>query len=114
MACPGKPTKAPTDDTKMMRPLCSRSILATARLATRNDPVRLASITSRKACSLMRSISASPVIPALATSTSTGLQRSSMAAIGRLDVLAVADVAAHRQEAVLAHLLAPAEARSDR
>ena len=54
--------------------------MATARLATRNEPVRLASITSWKAWSLMRSISESKVMPALATSTSTGPHRSSMAA----------------------------------
>ena len=64
----------------MMRPVWRRSILATARLATRNEPVRLASMTSVKASSLMRSMRPSRVMPALATRTSTGPQALSMVA----------------------------------
>ena len=84
----------------MMRPVCSRSILATARLATRNEPVRLASITSWKAWSLMRSISESRVMPALATSTCDRAPALLDGGEGRLDLLGVAHVAAHGQEAL--------------
>ena len=37
MAWPAEPMKAPTDEIMMTRPRCRRSILARARLATRND-----------------------------------------------------------------------------
>ena len=83
-----------------MRPVCSRSILATARLATRKEPVRLASITSWKAWSLMRSMSESRVMPALATSTWTGPQLLLDRGESRLDLFGVAHVAADGQEAL--------------
>ena len=79
---------------------CRRSIFATARLATRNDPMRLASTTSRKAASLIRSSSESLVMPALATSTWTGPHRSSMETKAAVDFVVVAHVAAHGEEAV--------------
>src|SRR6266540_4763922 len=55
-----------------IRPLRSRSMPFAARLATRNDPVRLVSITLDQSSSVIRSSSVSRVMPALATSTSTG------------------------------------------
>ena len=78
MAWPGEPMKAPTDETMITRPRWSRSILARARLVTRNTPDRLVSMTSDQASSPMRSTRVSWVMPALATRTSTGPQVSSM------------------------------------
>ena len=57
---------------KTIRPLRSRSIPLAARLATRNEPVRLVSMTESQSSSDIRSSSVSRVMPALATSTSTG------------------------------------------
>src|SRR5216683_1433481 len=54
------------------RPLCIRIMPRTARLATRYAPVRLVSITEVKSSSLISASNWSWVIPALATSTSTG------------------------------------------
>ena len=55
-----------------MRPRRSRSIPLAARLATRKEPVRFVSMTVDQSSSLIRSSRVSWVIPALATSTSTG------------------------------------------
>ena len=55
-----------------MRPRRSRSMPFAARLATRNEPVRLVSSTAAQSSSLIRSSRVSRVMPALATSTSTG------------------------------------------
>ena len=55
-----------------MRPHRARSIARLARLATRNAPVRLASMTRVNWSSVMRMSSVSSVMPALATRTSTG------------------------------------------
>ena len=63
----------------MMRPHRPFIIPLTARRDTRKAPVRLASTTSLKSSSDMRSTKPSWVIPALATSTSTGPNFSSMA-----------------------------------
>lgn len=62
-----------------MRPHLARSILPEARLATRNAPVRLVSTTSVNCSSVIRSSSVSAVMPALATSTSTGPSSASTA-----------------------------------
>ncbi len=80
MAWPGDPMNAPTDETMITRPRWRRTILARARLVTRNTPERLVSITSAHASSLIRRTRVSRVIPALATRTSTGPQVSSMVA----------------------------------
>ena len=79
MAWPGEPMKAPTDETMITRPRWRRSILARARLVTRNAPDRLVSMTSDQASSLIRSTRRSRVIPALATRTSTGPHAASTA-----------------------------------
>ena len=55
-----------------MRPRLRRSMPLLARLATRKEPTRLVSSTAPKSSSLIRSSSVSRVMPALATSTSTG------------------------------------------
>ena len=83
----------------MMRPQRARIILATARLATRKAPVRLASRTEVKSSSLMRSTSLSRVMPALDTSTSTGPSASSTAREGGVDLGGVGDVARHGEQA---------------
>src|SRR6478672_10005132 len=57
---------------KMIRPRRSRSMPFAARLARRKDPVRLVSITDDQSSSDIRRTSVSAVMPALATSTSTG------------------------------------------
>ena len=57
---------------KIIRPNRFLIMLRDARLATRNTPVRLASMTFSKLSSLIRMMSMSAVTPALATSTSTG------------------------------------------
>ena len=57
---------------KTIRPRRSRSMPLAARLASRNEPVRLVSITDDQSSSDIRSTSVSAVMPALATSTSTG------------------------------------------
>ena len=62
-----------------MRPRLSLSIPLMARCTTRNEPVRFVSITSVKSASFMRIRSMSRVMPALATSTSTGPYSASMA-----------------------------------
>jgi hypothetical protein len=69
-----------------------------ARLATRNEPVRLVSMTEDHSSSLIRSTRVSLVIPALATSTSTGPCFSSISAKAADRVL-FGDVAADREEA---------------
>ena len=51
-----------------------------ARLASRKEPVRLVSITEDQSSSDIRSTSVSAVMPALATSTSTGPWAASMVA----------------------------------
>ena len=63
----------------MIRPRRSRSIPFEARLASRKEPVRLVSITDDQSSSDIRSSSVSWVMPALATSTSTGPCASSAA-----------------------------------
>ena len=55
-----------------MRPRLSLSMPLMARCTTRNEPVRFVSITSVKSASFIRIRSMSRVMPALATSTSTG------------------------------------------
>ena len=57
---------------KIIRPKRFLIMLRDARLATRNTPVRFASMTLVKFSSLIRMISMSALRPALATSTSTG------------------------------------------
>src|SRR5262245_27803465 len=57
---------------KKIRPRRSRSMPRAARRATRNDPVRLVSMTADQSSSLIRSSNVSRVMPALATRTSTG------------------------------------------
>ena len=56
----------------MIRPNRPRIIGRAARLATRNDPVRLVAITASQSSSDIRISRVSRVMPALATSTSTG------------------------------------------
>ena len=56
----------------MIRPRLRRSIPLVARLATRHEPPRFVSTTAEKSSSDIRMMSWSRVIPALATSTSTG------------------------------------------
>ena len=72
--------KAPTEEIMITRPRRRRSILVRARLVTRKTAVRLVSMTSDQASSLIRRTKVSRVMPALATSTSTGPQASSTAA----------------------------------
>jgi hypothetical protein len=55
-----------------IRPLRCRSIPFAARLATRYEPVRFVSMTASQSSSVIRSTSVSRVMPAFATSTSTG------------------------------------------
>src|SRR5664279_3604390 len=57
---------------KIIRPQRLRSMPVAARLATRYEPVRLASSTRVKVSSLIRSSRLSSVIPAFDTSTSIG------------------------------------------
>ena len=56
----------------MIRPRRARIIFETARLASRNEPVRLVSMTEAQSSSDIRTSRVSAVMPALATSTSTG------------------------------------------
>src|SRR4051794_29830563 len=65
---------------KTIRPRRRRSMPFEARLARRNEPVRLVSMTEDQSSSDIRSSSVSAVIPALATSTSTGPCASSICA----------------------------------
>ena len=53
---------------KIIRPNRPRIIARVARLATRNEPVRLVSMTAYQSSSLIRISRVSRVIPALATS----------------------------------------------
>ena len=64
----------------MIRPRRRRSMPLAARLASRKEPVRLVSMTEDQSSSLIRSSSVSWVMPALATSTSTGPWASSTSA----------------------------------
>jgi hypothetical protein len=57
---------------KIIRPFLARIIVFAARLATRYDPARLVSSTAPKSSSVIMSSNLSLVMPALATSTSTG------------------------------------------
>ena len=61
-----------TDEMKIIRPQRALSMARVARLATRNAPVRLASRTLVNCSSDIRMSRVSSVMPALATSTSTG------------------------------------------
>ena len=61
---------------------------------------RLVSMTSSQASSPIRSTRVSRVMPALATSTSTGPKRSSIGGEGRLHLAGIGHVAGDRQEAV--------------
>ena len=72
MTWPAEPSSPTTEEMKTIRPRRSRSMPLLARLASRNDPVRLVSITEDQSSSDIRSIRVSAVMPALATSTSTG------------------------------------------
>ena len=56
----------------MIRPRRRRSMPLAARLASRKVPVRLVSMTDDQSSSLIRRSRVSLVMPALATSTSTG------------------------------------------
>src|ERR1035437_4067556 len=94
--------KALTDDTMMIRPRCCLTILATARLVTLNTPVRLVSMTSDHDSSLMRRTSVSRVMPALATSTSTGPHASSMAEYAAVTCSGIGHVAGQRHEPIRA------------
>ena len=69
-----------TDEMKIIRPRRARTMPDAARFATRYVPARFVSTTVVKSASLMRSSSPSFVMPAFATSTSTGPKRSSTAA----------------------------------
>ena len=64
---------------KIIRPQRARSIFDEARLAHRNAPVRLVSTTPVNCSSDIRISSVSSVMPALATSTSTGPSSASTA-----------------------------------
>ena len=72
MTWPAEPRSPTTEEMKMIRPRRSRSMPLAARLASRKVPVRLVSMTEDQSSSLIRSSSVSLVMPALATSTSTG------------------------------------------
>ncbi len=65
---------------KIIRPKRARIMARVARLATRNEPVRLVSITDDQSSSLIRISRVSRVMPALATSTSTGPSAASTSA----------------------------------
>ena len=84
----------------MIRPRRSRSMPLAARLASRKVPVRLVSMTDDQSSSDIRSSSVSAVIPALATSTSTGPVRGLDLDERRLDGGGVGDVAAHVERPV--------------
>ena len=77
----------------MIRPKRARIIGRAARRATRNAPVRLVAITASQSSSVIRISRVSRVMPALATSTSTGPERRLDLGEGRLDLLGVGDVA---------------------
>jgi len=83
-----------------IRPLRSRSIPFAARRATRNEPVRLVWMTASQSSSDIRSSSVSRVMPAFATSTSTGPCLLRDRVERRVDLLLVGDVALHPEEAV--------------
>ena len=61
-----------TEPTKIIRPNRLRCMLRDARCATRNAPVRFASMTFSNFSSVIRMRNASAEMPALDTSTSTG------------------------------------------
>ena len=84
----------------MIRPRRSRSMPLAARLASRNEPVRLVSMTEDQSSSDIRSTRVSAVMPALATSTSTGPCAASISRERRLDGRRVGDVAAHVEGAL--------------
>ena len=69
-----------TLEMKMIRPRLSRSMPLDARFASRNEPVRLVSMTDDQSSSDIRSTRVSAVMPAFATRTSTGPCASSAAA----------------------------------
>ena len=85
MTWPAEPSSPTTEEMKTIRPRRSRSMPLAARLASRNEPVRLVSMTEDQSSSDIRSSSVSLVMPALATSTSTGPCASSICGERRLD-----------------------------
>ena len=72
-----------TDPTKIIRPNRLRCMLRDARCATRNAPVRFASMTVSNRSSVIRIRNASAVMPALETNTSTAPWCSSTAVKAR-------------------------------
>ena len=82
-----------------MRPQRPRSIFVAARLATRQAPLRLVSTTRLNCSSLIRMISVSSVMPALATSTSTGSELVLDRRERRVDRGGVGDVAGDPEQA---------------
>jgi Flp pilus assembly protein TadG len=69
---PAEPSSPTTEEMKMIRPRRRRSMPLAARLASRNEPVRLVSMTEDQSSSDIRRTSVSAVMPAFATRTSTG------------------------------------------